>query len=210
VAHEAVALADELGLTGRHVFFNEEWVPYEERANYLLEADVGVSTHLNHVETAFSFRTRVLDYLWAGLPIVTTEGDTFAELVESRGLGFTVRPGDVAGLHDALRDLLTDEALADRCRKSVADVAPELSWTRVLEPLMAFCREPRPAPDIVDALQEAGPRHPPAKWTLRRDIGLIGTYYKQGGPAEVVRRAYGRLRRKVDERQSSRRKMLTV
>ncbi len=60
------ALADELGLTGRHVFFNEEWVPYDERQNYLLDADVAVTTHFHHVETEFSFRTRVLDYLWAG------------------------------------------------------------------------------------------------------------------------------------------------
>ena len=30
--------------------------------------------HVDHVETAFSFRTRVLDYLWAGLPTVTTAG----------------------------------------------------------------------------------------------------------------------------------------
>ena len=30
-------LADELGLTDTHVFFNEGWVEYEDRQNYLLE-----------------------------------------------------------------------------------------------------------------------------------------------------------------------------
>ena len=61
-------LAADLGLTGQHVFFNSGWVPYDQRANVLLDADVGVSTHLDHAETAYSFRTRLLDYLWAGLP----------------------------------------------------------------------------------------------------------------------------------------------
>ena len=82
----ARALADDLGLTGTHVFFHE-WIDYDERQNFLLEADIGVSTHFDHVETAFSFRTRVLDYLWAGLPTVVTEGDVLAELITEHGRG---------------------------------------------------------------------------------------------------------------------------
>ena len=38
------------------------------RADWLLDADAGVSAHHEHVETRFAFRTRILDYLWAGLP----------------------------------------------------------------------------------------------------------------------------------------------
>jgi hypothetical protein len=63
MAADSVALAHELGLVGTHVFFNEDWVEYDDRQNYLLESDIGVSTHLDHVETEFSFRTRLLDYL---------------------------------------------------------------------------------------------------------------------------------------------------
>ncbi len=81
IAGQTRGLAASLGLTGEHVFFNEGWVPYNERQNWLLDADCGVTTHYEHVETTFAFRTRVLDYLWAGLPIVTTSGDSFADLV---------------------------------------------------------------------------------------------------------------------------------
>ncbi len=41
MAVDARRLADELGLTDKHVFFNEEWVAYDDRQNYLLDADVG-------------------------------------------------------------------------------------------------------------------------------------------------------------------------
>ena len=108
MAVEARRLADELGLTGVHVFFNEEWVPYDQRQNFLLDADVAVTTHFHHVETDFSFRTRVLDYLWATLPTVTTNGDSLADLIERRGLGLTVPPEDVDALADALFTLLDD------------------------------------------------------------------------------------------------------
>ena len=40
-----------------------------------------MSTHQPHLETEFSYRTRVVDYLWCGLPVVTTEGDALADLV---------------------------------------------------------------------------------------------------------------------------------
>ena len=75
MADDAIAEAERLGLLGSSVFFNEKWVTHEDRANYFLDADVGVSTHLEHLETRYSFRTRLLDYLWAGLPIINTAGD---------------------------------------------------------------------------------------------------------------------------------------
>src|SRR5919106_3015773 len=56
MVQRAVDLADELGLRDRHVFFNFGWVPYAERQGYLLEADLGVSAHLNTVEARFAFR----------------------------------------------------------------------------------------------------------------------------------------------------------
>ena len=76
----------------RVVFFNEDWVPYEQRGAYLLEADLGVSAHFDDLESRFAFRTRLLDCFWAGLPVVTTSGDSLGDLVERRGLGRTVPP----------------------------------------------------------------------------------------------------------------------
>jgi glycosyltransferase involved in cell wall biosynthesis len=142
------SLAGELGLTGRHVFFNEGWVDYDARAGFLLDADVGVSTHLDHVETSYSFRTRILDYLWAGLPVVATGGDALGELIEREALGLTVPADDVEALESALERLLGDEDLANSCRQNVARVAPSFRWSEVLAPLVGFVRSPRRAPDL--------------------------------------------------------------
>jgi hypothetical protein len=150
MADDAVALADELGLAGTNVFFNEDWVEYGDRQNYLLEADIGVSTHLDHVETEFSFRTRLLDYLWASLPIVATSGDSLAALIETSAIGLTVPPGDVDALEDALFRLLDDEELNRSCRTAIERVVPRYQWSTVLEPLLEFCRAPSRAPDLVD------------------------------------------------------------
>jgi len=142
MAWETRQLSDELGLTDKVVFFNESWVPYEDRQNFLLECDLGVSTHLDHVETAFSFRTRILDYLWAGLPVVATGGDALGQTIDAHDLGVTVRPGDVAALETALERMLFDEQRIAAVRKSIASYAPRLTWSRSLEPLLG-CVSPR-------------------------------------------------------------------
>ncbi|WP_291810534.1 glycosyltransferase [Cellulomonas sp.] len=199
VAWDLRQLSDSLGLTDRHVFFNEGWVPYAERADYLLDADLGVSTHFHHVETAFSFRTRILDYLWAGLPIVATAGDTFGTLITEHGLGATVPAEDVDALERALETYLYDDEAIAQARSNVRVFAQDYRWSRVLAPLVEFCRFPRRAADLqlelgdpsVTAQPFARPRG------LRSDLALARDYLRAGGVGEVARRASGRVSRMV-------------
>ena len=197
IAWETQELSRELGLTGSHVFFNEGWVPYDERADYLLDADLGVSTHFQHVETAYSFRTRILDYLWATLPIVATDGDTFGTLIRSHGLGRVVPAEDVDALVDALGEMLYDEAAIELVRTNVRGFAAGYVWSRALRPLVEFCRLPRRAPDLAvrpeppHARKRAKRRRP----SMRDDLALTKGYLGAGGVAEVGRRAVGRVRR---------------
>jgi len=145
VVEETRRLADELGLTGRTVFFND-WVPYERRADYLLDADIGLSLHLDHIETAFSFRTRILDYIWAGLPVVATGGDSLASLIEENELGVVVPPKSEREVADALLSLAR-EPNRELYSARAAKVAKCLTWRVCAEPLLRFCANPRLAPD---------------------------------------------------------------
>jgi len=203
MAHDLRALSDRLGLTDKHVFFNETWVPYDARQNWLLDADCGVTTHFEHVETTFAFRTRVLDYLWAGLPIVTTDGDSFAELVRAENLGVVVPAGDAQALALALERVLYDQAFADACRARIASVRERFTWPAVLAPLVEFCRDPRQAADRLPSALDTGldtgrPRLPVAQ-RLRADAELARSYFAGGGLGEVARRATGRIARLARE-----------
>lgn len=145
---QALQLSQELSLAERYIFFGE-WVPYEEWPNYLLEADIGISLHLDTVETHFAFRTRILDYIWAGLPIVATKGDAMSEVVEGYNLGELVDPEDVKQLTKTLLNLLDKPDLRQVYRSNFEEAAKQLTWDRVTEPLIRFCRHPYRAPDKV-------------------------------------------------------------
>jgi glycosyltransferase involved in cell wall biosynthesis len=147
-AAAAQRLSAELGLTGRHVFFADGWMPYQERAAYLLDADVGLSLHFDHVETRFSFRTRLLDYIWAGLPMVLTQGDTLSAELAARGLARLVPSQDPPAVTAALRACLAEapEARAERQAEARA-LADSLRWSQVAQPLQDFTCQPDLAAD---------------------------------------------------------------
>ena len=194
VAFETQALAEELGIAGSIVFFNHEWVEFDDRHNYLLDADVGVSTHLDHIETEFSFRTRILDYLWASLPIVATDGDSFAPIIRAEGIGEVVPACDVEALEHALERLLTDPDAAARCREEIRRIAPAFRWSACLEPLAEFCRDPHRAADIACPDLQQGAVLSRLSTGRRRDLEIALSYLKAGAPGPVIRRVRQRLR----------------
>jgi hypothetical protein len=145
MARRALDLAVELDLVDRGVCF-VDWVPYGERESWLLEADVGVSLHRRGVESEFAFRTRLLDYVWCGRPMVVTEGDELADLVSSSGLGRVVAPDDPEAVAEALVSVL--DAGGDDSREARFEEARRrFRWAAAIEPLEEFCRNPRRAPD---------------------------------------------------------------
>lgn len=166
VAHQAMKLADELELTNKHVFFNTDWVDYDDRVNFLLDSDIGISTHFEHVETSFSFRTRILDYLWAGLPIVATEGDVFAEIIQAHSLGRVVPYEDAQALAAAINDLLSDPHISET-HSRVSGFGQNMVWANALQPLVNFCNHPQQAADAKER------RDLPAKTHFQRSISLL-------------------------------------
>lgn len=139
---EAISLSKQLGVYNRTVFFHDTWVPYNERQNYFLEANIGISAHFNTLETRFSFRTRILDYLWAELPVITTTGDYLSDLVEQRQLGIVIPPSHIEQIRKAILRLADDQAFVEQCRANIRRIRTQFVWSQVIKPLEAFCASP--------------------------------------------------------------------
>jgi len=142
MAGKTVELAKKLDLYDKTIFFNFGWVDYDQRQNYLLESDIGIITHPMHIETRFSFRTRILDYLWAGLPIVSTRGDSLSDLIEKNDMGITVEDGNAGDLADAIIRLAQDRDYYGRCVANIGKIARQYTWDKVCGPIIAFCKDP--------------------------------------------------------------------
>lgn len=193
-------LSDRLGLTGSHVFFNRDWVSYGDRARWLQAADCGVSTHFQHAETRYAFRTRMLDYLWCGLPIVCTEGDHFAKLVADRDLGWVVPAQDVEALAAAILEMAADPDRRHTISGRVREVAREMTWERVCQPLVKFMTDPHMAADEA----RHGWIHSPEPTVravraaeARRLLRRAGYEFRHRGPRAALRSGWRWLQRQA-------------
>ncbi|NQT78981.1 MAG: glycosyltransferase family 4 protein [Candidatus Aminicenantes bacterium] len=133
-AEEAKKLASQKNLLNKFIFFNKNWIPYNERHNYFLESDIGVSAHLEHFETQFSFRTRVLDYIYFNLPVICSKGDFFEKYIHKNSLGITVTPSDKEELKKAILSM-EDKKLRERFKRNIKKVEKEFYWDNLLLPL---------------------------------------------------------------------------
>ena len=180
--------------------FNDGWVPYEERGAWLLQADCAVAAHRDHLETRFSHRTRLLDCLWAGLPIVCTRGDELAERIARDGLGEAVPPSDPGALAAALARVL--ERGRSSYAAALAAAAEELRWSRVAEPLAALVSADGPCASLGARAGRRRPRSPAPR--ARRGRISAQTALNAVGPRLAARPLNPRMSRRPPIRWSRR------
>jgi glycosyltransferase involved in cell wall biosynthesis len=125
-------LADAMKHVGKHdyefVTF-EPWVPYEERGAYYDRFALALLTFPQSVETDLSMRTRVFDYLWGGLPIVTSSAPGTDEILDRYGVGRVVHSTDARDFADAL----LAAGQVDTWR-----FVEDHQWSRTLAPLREY------------------------------------------------------------------------
>lgn len=138
---DAKAIAARNGQLDRTVFFEEGWVSHDIAKRYVQEADIGVCTYFDNLETRYSHRTRFVDLIWAELPFICTHGDILAQEVEDNTWGLVVPQEDPEALAGAISKLADDRAFRDSCRANLAAARPSLQWDETMKPLIRFCSE---------------------------------------------------------------------
>ncbi len=138
----------------------EPWVAYEERAAYYDRFALALLTFPQSIETDLSMRTRVYDYLWGGLPVVSSSAPGTDEILTRYAAGFVVQGDSAHDFADAVIRAMREDMSAG-ARRFVDDH----QWPRTLQPLRELVRAPR-------AAEHSGvPERPSILARLKRRIG---------------------------------------
>ncbi len=119
----------------------EPWAEYERRGEFLDRFAAALMTFPQSLETDLSMRTRVYDYLWAGLPIVSSSAPGTDEILTRYGAGTIVRSESPSDFANALLRIIRDDHAT--MTAGTAQFASEHQWANVLTPLREFCRAPK-------------------------------------------------------------------
>ncbi len=125
----------------------EPWFEYDRRGEFFDRFAVALLTFPHSLETELSMRTRVYDFLWGGLPIVSSPAPGTDEILVRYGCGMTVDSSSPRDVADALLQAFSKRAaLCEGAQRFVVDH----QWPEALRPLRDFCRQPR-----IDANKDA-------------------------------------------------------
>lgn len=138
---EAVSYVKKRGY-GDFVRF-EPWIPYEERGDFFDRFKLALITFPQSIETDLSMRTRVYDYLWGGLPIVTSPAPGTDELIALNGVGLVIVNDSAEAFAEEIEVLLHDQSRYHRMAAATQVFAREHQWPSVLQPLRDYCRAPK-------------------------------------------------------------------
>lgn len=143
-AHQKVIdLAREKGILDKSVFFSPGWIPYDQHEYYLTEADAGIVTFHDHIENRFSFRIRMVNYLWGNLPILSNPGNVMSDLIAEKNLGRIFAFGDDKELADQIEWMVTHPSALKKIRRNISAEKKKFHWDKVLAPLVQFCQNPQ-------------------------------------------------------------------
>jgi len=113
------------------------------------EADIGINIDKYHYELVFGTRTRLVEMIAWGLPVLTTVGCELSYLIRDNGLGLTFEIGDPAGMARALLDYAgaLPTSREHYSERALSHFREHYSYHSTCEPLLKWLGKPCRAPD---------------------------------------------------------------
>lgn len=137
VQHADAALA---AAEGSDVIEIVDWLPYAQRARAYETSDVIVSINTIGPENRFSWRTRLVDYVWSGMPLLTNGGDPLAERLIDAGAAYRLSSATPQALADALALMAHEPERLAHMRQAMEAQRERLDWRKVVAPLAEVLR----------------------------------------------------------------------
>jgi glycosyltransferase involved in cell wall biosynthesis len=125
------------------------WVPTAQVPDYYLESDLGVNVDRPSYEALLGSRTRILDWMRAELPAVSSDLTELARDTAAAGAGLLYKPGDSAGLCAALLRCIDDPPFTAQMGLAARRLLHErFTFEGTTVKLCAWAANPTHAPDF--------------------------------------------------------------
>ena len=185
-----------------------DWVKFEDRAEWYLGSDAVVLINNIGMENTLAWRTRLVDYVWADLPIVTNGGDPMSDILEANKAVYILPDLDAKTIEKEIIKISKDKETLKQVSVNLSKVRRLFYWDKVTENLSKLISKGyKPADagllkevEILNSpvLQNAsGSRIVRAKNKARRITGKALRYYKNNGFAATYKIATDKVVRKI-------------
>jgi len=125
--------ASEIGVAGYNVFFNKNQATPADLPKYLSHCFAGILFNSPSLESHQSWRTRLLDLLWAGKPALVAGKDPLSERMKATGAAISTgeSPTEIAL---AVESMLSDDL--SNMKIAASKMGQNMTWPKVLSPFI--------------------------------------------------------------------------
>ncbi len=124
------------------------WINGKDVPNYYFEADVGINIDRDIYEVKLGSKSRILDWMRAGLPVISSNVCELTEIMEKEKIGYTFKPHDAADLSEKLVELSGKKGeLVKTALKAKNYAESNFSFPETVKPFTEWILRPDLAPD---------------------------------------------------------------
>jgi len=122
-------------LINKSVFF-VDWVDFSDRINWYRHATVVISINNIGEENIYSWRTRVMDYVWGEIPMLTNGGDPLSDSLLTAGAAIRLESTEEEALYTSLSSIVNKPNLLKEAQKNLVVEKRAYYWEKVVTPLV--------------------------------------------------------------------------
>ncbi|MGQ9787353.1 MAG: glycosyltransferase [Anaerolineae bacterium] len=143
-------------------------VSHDRLIEEYLRAHVALDVMARNPERELAFTTRTVEYMWCGLPVIYQDFSELSSIIREYEAGWVVNPSDETQVEAAIEEALTcPQEVRRRGENAQQLVRERLVWDKAIDPLDAFCRNPRQIEPLPMPIWSWTPRSIP---TLLREV----------------------------------------
>lgn len=127
----------------------QDWIDFNDRADWYLDADVVVVFNKEGEENKLSWRTRLVDFMWADLPVLTNGGDPLGEMMLGANAAVRMESLEPNGIAAAIVKILgTDKSEIQKLKQNMHQLKGNFYWDLVTSSLAEAIASGRRAEDL--------------------------------------------------------------
>jgi len=126
-------------LTNKKVFF-VDWVDFDTRIDWFQHADIIVSLNQPGEENKYSWRTRVMDFVWGEAVTITNGGDPLSDELVQKNAAVKIDELSSSALVKAIQEVKDNPNLLSGMQENVRDVKNKYYWDVVTKDVSSLIK----------------------------------------------------------------------
>ncbi len=126
----------------------QDWIEFDKRADWYLDSDMVVVINKEGEENELAWRTRLVDFIWADLPLLTNGGDPLGESLIAGHAAQKLNGLSPEIIAEDLRNILRDSEKVKQLKRNLTSLKDQYYWDTVTAKLEQFISSSIRAKDI--------------------------------------------------------------